>query len=100
MKLHMSRTEQYSAVQRYQETERMDSPAREQAGRRLGHLRQDLTDSAQKPQLDFLSQAGKLADRLMKGLVEQDTRFKDAAAEQQGRYLSQLNRLLGLGETE
>jgi hypothetical protein len=99
MNLRMSRTEQYSAVQRYQETQRMETPVQEHAGRRLGHLRQDLSDSFQKPALDFLGQAGQFADQLMRGLVEQDTRFKDAIGEQQELYQGYLNRLLGSVES-
>ncbi len=95
MNLHMSRTEQYSAAQRYQQTQQVDSPEQSRPGLRLGHLMHDFGDSFQKPALDFLDQVDSMASGIMQGLVEQDSRFKDATSEQQDSYRRHLDRLLG-----
>ncbi|NEX22073.1 hypothetical protein G3480_17460 [Thiorhodococcus mannitoliphagus] len=99
MNLHMSRSEQYSAAQAYQETQQIDNPEHTRHGRRLGHLMRDFSDSFQKPGLDFLSQVDKIASRIMEGLVEQDTRFKDVDADQQGAYKDNLERMLSSFES-
>lgn len=95
MDLRMSRSEQYSSVQQYRNTQQMEKPEQANAGRRLGHLANDLRDSFQKPALEFLEQARDIATQLMQGLMEQDSRFKDAAPEQQAIYQNNLDRLLG-----
>ncbi|WP_242482190.1 DUF5610 domain-containing protein [Thiocystis violacea] len=95
MNLHMSRTEQFSAAQRYQETQQIDNPEQTRHGRRLGHLMRDMSDSFNKPGLDFLSQVDDVASRILEGLVEQDTRFKDTDTQQQDAYRNNLQRLLG-----
>lgn len=100
MDLHMSRTEQYSAVQRYQETQQMDQPASSKSGRRLGHLMHDFGNSFQKPGLDFLKQVDQIANRILQGLVEQDTRFKDASGEQQAAYQGNLQRMMSAFEND
>lgn len=94
MNLSMSRTEQYSAAQRYQQTQQVDTPEQSRPGLRLGHLMRDFADSFQKPALDFLEQVDSMASQIMQGLVEQDSRFKDATSEQQDRHRDHLNRLL------
>ena len=95
MDLRMSRSEQTSSVQQYQKTQQLENPERANAGRRLGHLANDLRDSFQKPALDFLAQAREVATQFMQGLMEQDSRFKDAAPDQQAIYQGNLDRLLG-----
>ncbi len=95
MDLRMSRSEQYSSVQQYQKTQQLENPEQANAGRRLGHLANDLRESFQKPALEFLEQAREVASQLMQGLMEQDSRFKDASSEQQSIYQSNLDRLLG-----
>lgn len=93
MSLRMSRTEQSSAAQQYRATQQLANPEQAQSGVRLGHLAQDLSDSYQRPELAFLEQAREAVSQIMQGLVEQDSRFKDAATEQQSVYRDNLNRL-------
>ena len=94
MSLTMSRSEQFSAARIYEGTQRLAEPEQAQAGRRLGHLMRDLRESFEKPALDFLDRPAKAADEIMRGLVEQDSRFKEAAADQQSLYRESLQRLL------
>ncbi len=95
MNLRMSRSEQSSAVQQYQQTQQLDNPSQAQAGLRLGHLANQLSDSAQNPALAFLDQAREAVSQIMKGLVEQDRRYQEASPDQQSLYQSNLDRLLG-----
>ncbi|NEV61781.1 DUF5610 domain-containing protein [Thiorhodococcus minor] len=99
MNLHMSQSQQYSAVQRYQETQQMDSPAASKPGLRLGHMMREFGDSFARPGLQFLDQADKVASRIMEGLVEQDTRFKQSDSDQQGAYQDNLQRMLSALES-
>ncbi|AFL72375.1 DUF5610 domain-containing protein [Thiocystis violascens] len=94
MNLRMSRTEQYSAVQQYQQTQQLENPEQAQSGRRLGHLMREMSDSFQNPALEFLSQAREAASQIMRGLVEQDSRFQEASPERQSRYQSDMERFL------
>lgn len=94
MSLHMSRTEQYSAVQQYQQTQQLENPEQVQSGRRLGHLMREMRDTFQKPGLDFLEQAREAASQIMQGLTQQDSRFKDASSDQQSLYQQNLGQLL------
>ena len=94
MNLRMSRTEQYSAVQQYQQTQQLENPEQAQSGRRLGHLMREMRDSFQNPALEFLSQAREAASQIMRGLVEQDSRFQDASPERQSKYQNDMERLL------
>lgn len=99
MNLHMSQSQQYSGVQRYQETQQMDSPAASKPGLRLGHMMREFGDSFARPGLQFLEQVDKVASRIMAGLVEQDARFKSADADQQGTYQENLQRMLSSFES-
>lgn len=94
MNLRMSRSEQTSSVQQYQSTQQLENPEQANAGRRLGHLADELRDSFQKSALDFLDQAREAASQIMQGLVQQDSRFKDALPDQQAVYQDNLDRLL------
>ncbi len=94
MNLRMSRTEQSSAVQQYQQTQQLENPEQAQSGRRLGHLMREMGDSFQNPALEFLSQAREAASQIMRGLVEQDSRFQDASPERQSKYRDDMERLL------
>lgn len=92
MRLRLSRTEQTSAVEQYQQTQQLNQPA----GARIGKLARELNDSANQPALDFLAQARAAVTQIMQGLVQQDHRFQTAPAEQQSTYQNNLNRLLGI----
>lgn len=94
MKLQMTRTEQYSAAQRYQQTQNLSNPEQTKSGQLLGHLLNGLDQSAQDPALEFLDQARQAISQIMSGLVEQDARYQDAATDQQSKYQSNLGRLL------
>lgn len=94
MKLQMTRTEQYSAAQRYQQTQNLSNPEQVKSGQLLGHLSNALNQSAQDPALEFLDQARQAVSQIMSGLVEQDTRYQEAATDQQSKYQSNLGRLL------
>ncbi|SDX87569.1 hypothetical protein SAMN05421644_11724 [Allochromatium warmingii] len=99
MRLSMSHTEQTSAVQRYASTQRLEQPeAVQHAGQRLGHLGRELRENLEPEALQFLNEPFKLVSDLLRGLVEQDSRFLSADAEQQTRYQDQLERLLKFAE--
>ncbi|MBK1718487.1 DUF5610 domain-containing protein [Thiocystis violacea] len=100
MNLRMSRSEQFSAAKIYEGTQRLEEPEQARSGRRLGHMMRELRDSFEKPELGFLDQAGKEASNIMKGLVQQDSRFKDASEEQQTLYKKNFERLLSSLEVE
>jgi len=95
MNLRMSRSEQYSAAQRYQQTQQMDSPEQTQGARRLANLGRDMSDSFSNPALDFLDQARESAAQIMRNLVQQDSTFKDASSDQQSLFQERLDRFLG-----
>lgn len=94
MRLHMSRSEQYSAAQAYRQTDASSSADQGQSGLRLGHLSRQLSDAAQNPMLAFVDQAKEAISQIMQGMMEQDTRFKDAAQDQQASYQENMARLL------
>ncbi len=84
MALHMSRSEQYSAVQAYQQVQEQGDDSK--PGRRLGHMLQGLNDSLRQPGLNFLQDAFDAGRHLLDGLIVQDLRYKDAGEEQQEQY--------------
>ncbi|EXJ16840.1 DUF5610 domain-containing protein [Imhoffiella purpurea] len=92
MNLRMSRSEQYSAAQQYQQTQQLENPDQARAGKRLGHLMNDMAQSYSNPALEFLDQARESATQIMKNLVEQDSLFKDASSEQQSLYQGHLDK--------
>lgn len=94
MNLTMSRSESYSAARIYEGTQKLAPPEQENAGRRLGHMMRELRESAERPEIGFLSQPDQAAGQILQGLVEQDGRFKDADADQQARYQEYVQRLL------
>lgn len=95
MNLTMSRSESYSAARIYEGTQRLEQPESVQnAGRRLGHMRRELRDSVERPELGFLEQRDQAAGRILQGLVEQDGRFQAADTDQQARYREYVERLL------
>jgi len=88
MNLTLSRSESYSAARIYEGTQRLEQPESIQnAGRRLGHMMRELRETAERPELGFLSRPDQTVGQLLKGLVEQDGRFQNADADQQTRYL-------------
>jgi len=101
MNLTMSRSESYSAARVYEGTQRLEQPEQMQnAGRRLGHMMRELRESAERPELGFLSQTDQAAGEIMRGLVEQDDRFKQADTDQQARHQEYVQRLLSSLEPE
>ncbi|BCU06997.1 DUF5610 domain-containing protein [Allochromatium tepidum] len=101
MNLTMSRSESYSAARVYEGTQRLEQPEQMQnAGRRLGHMMRELRESAERPELGFLSRPDQAAGRILQGLVEQDGRFQNADADRQARYREYVERLLSSLEPE
>lgn len=95
MELSMSQTQQYTAAQAYRQTQRMDTPDEDQrSGLRLGQLINDMRDRFSQSVLDFLDKPAEVGAGLMRGLVEQDTRMKDAAPESRERLQANLADLL------
>ncbi|WP_417581293.1 DUF5610 domain-containing protein [Nitrincola sp.] len=93
--LSMTRTEVRSVASQYQQTQQLsDAEDQPTSGRRLEQLMQQLKEQINSPLLDFVQQQQDFAKSLMQALVEQDTRFKQADAEQQGRYRDNLGSLL------
>lgn len=101
MNLTMSRSESYSAARVYEGTQRLEQPESVQnAGRRLGHMMRELRESAERPELGFLNQPEQAAGQILQGLVGQDSRFKEADADQQALYQEYVQRLLSSLEPE
>jgi len=93
--LSLTRTEVRSMASQYQQTEKLtDQVEDDRPGRRLGQLVQELRDQFNNRMLEFVQDQMGFGKSLMQSLVEQDTRFKLADAEQQGRYQDNLGKLL------
>jgi len=93
MELNMSSSTRYTAAQRYQETQQLADTSQNQPGRRLGQFMREMQDRFSQPGLEFLENAMGSGANLLQGLVEQDSRFQTADAEQQALYREQLGRL-------
>lgn len=93
MTLDMSYTRQYASVASYEQVSQLDQVA-DKPGRRLGHLMKDMAESFGAPSLGNLMAPGQLGRELFEGLVNQDSRYIDAAAELQDRYATNLRTLL------
>lgn len=95
LELSMSQSQQYTAAQAYRETQRNAAPAEEQRpGLRLGQLINDMRDRFSQSVLDFLDKPQEVGSGLMRGLVEQDTRMRDAPADSRERMRANLENLL------
>lgn len=93
--LSLTRTEVRSVASQYQQTQQLsDADNQSRPGQRLGQLMQQLKEQINSPLLDFVQQQQAFGKSLMQSLVEQDTRFKQADTEQQGRYRDNLGSLL------
>ncbi|MBN2885356.1 MAG: hypothetical protein JXM75_01445, partial [Chromatiaceae bacterium] len=93
MELNMSSSSRYASAQRYQETQQLADASQNQPGRRLGQFMREMQDRFSQPGLEFLENAMGSGANLLQGLVEQDSRFQTADAEQQALYREQLGRL-------
>lgn len=97
--LSLSRTEVRSMASQYQQTQQLTDQAEDQRpGRRLGQLVQELRDQFNNRMLEFVEGQMGFGTSLMQSLVEQDSRFKLADTEQQGRYQDNLGKLLAAVE--
>ncbi|WP_018872486.1 DUF5610 domain-containing protein [Thioalkalivibrio sp. ALJ16] len=94
MDLRMTRTEVYRMAQAYEQTQKIDAPEQSAPVRRLGQLIEALRESLKTPELPFAGDALTGAGPILQTLVEQDTRFKTAAAAQQEAFRKNLERLL------
>ncbi|MCG5493878.1 DUF5610 domain-containing protein [Ectothiorhodospira variabilis] len=94
MDLNMTRTETYKMAQSYEQTRQMESPEQSMPGRRIGQLMEAMQERFNQPSLQFLANPMDDGGLIMKTLVEQDTRFKEAATEQQERFQENMARLL------
>ncbi|WP_151704436.1 DUF5610 domain-containing protein [Nitrincola alkalilacustris] len=95
MDLKMMRVEQYSAASQYQQTEQLDQPQENRGAQLLEQLMQELYQQFNNSMLSFLEDSRSAGASIMQALAEQDTRFKDADADQKSRYQDNLERLLG-----
>lgn len=94
MDLNMTRTETYRMAQSYEQTRQMESPETAMPARRLGQLMESMQERFNLPPLQFLANPMDDGGLIMKTLVEQDARFKEAATEQQERFQENMARLL------
>ncbi|MBK1694971.1 hypothetical protein CKO09_09490 [Chromatium weissei] len=99
MRLRLSRSEQTTAVNQYQQTQQLNNPVNNSVEQRIGKLARELNDAAKQPALDFLAQARAAVNEIMRGLVQQDSRLQTASSDQQATYQNHLNRLLGINST-
>jgi hypothetical protein len=93
MEVNMTKVERYSLAQSYQQNQQLDSPEHSKPGRRLGQLMQEMNQRFNESVLEFLDQYQNTAEKIMRTLVEQDSRFKDADQAQQQVLGDHLQRL-------
>ncbi|WP_026340653.1 DUF5610 domain-containing protein [Thioalkalivibrio sp. ALJT] len=97
MELRMTRTEVSRMAQAYEQTRQIDAPEQSAQGQRLGQLIEALRESLKAPGLPFADEANQAitaAGPILQTLMEQDTRFKTAATDQQENFRKNLDRLL------
>lgn len=94
MELSMTRTETYHMTQAYEQTQQIDAPEHSRAARRLGQLAEAMRERFNLPALQFLDNPVEAGGQIMNTLMEQDSRFKEAAAERQQQFQDNLARLL------
>ncbi|EIC22662.1 hypothetical protein Thi970DRAFT_02940 [Thiorhodovibrio frisius] len=93
--LNMSQSQQYTAAKAYRQTQQIEAPAEEQRpGMRLGQLMNEMRDRFSQSMLDFLDNPEEAGAGIMRGLVEQDTRMRDAPPESRQRMQANLSDLL------
>ncbi|WPL16693.1 hypothetical protein Thiowin_01662 [Thiorhodovibrio winogradskyi] len=93
--INMSQSRQYTAAQAYRQTQQIDTPAEEQRpGMRLGQLMNEMRESFNESMLDFLENPREVGAGIMRGLVEQDSRMREAPPESRERMQANLNDLL------
>lgn len=93
MSLRLTQTTQSAAASQYQRVEQLDQPP---SAKKLGHLLQDISTAAQRPELGFLENAQDLGQQLLDNLTRQDIRYSAAEPEKQARYDQHLNMLTQL----
>ncbi|MGB0467405.1 MAG: hypothetical protein ACPGF7_07755 [Pontibacterium sp.] len=96
MELHMSRSEQYSAVSAYEQVQQFDEQAL--SGQRLGHMMDMMNQQRQEPALSFIDQLSSLQAQIVDNLVQQDSRYQDADKEGRNQYDENRNTLYSLLE--
>lgn len=93
--VNMSQSQQYTAAQAYRQTQQIEAPAEEQRpGMRLGQLMNEMRESFNQSILSFLENPQEVGTNMMRGLVEQDTRMRDAPPESRQRMQANLENLL------
>lgn len=95
MNLQLTRSEHYSAVTAYEQVRDLENenPA---PGRKLGQMMQDLSGRLAKPELDFMESPFGFAKELLSGLIQQDTRVKDADEDSRSLLQQRLESLRGI----
>ncbi|WP_432698274.1 DUF5610 domain-containing protein [Marinobacterium sp. YM272] len=93
MQLDMSYTRQYASISSYEQVSQLEQTA-DKPGRRLGHLMKEVAQSFGAPSLGNLLAPGQLGRDLFEALVNQDSRYIEAPAEEQERYADNLRTLL------
>ncbi len=93
MNLTLTRSESYSSVAAYEKVGQLgdgSEGADKNAGRKLGHMLQELKDSMANPGLGFLQSRGDFSQDLLGGLLSQDSRFKGADDDKQALFESNI----------
>lgn len=77
MNLQLTRSESYTAVSAYEQVQNFED-SNQGPGRKLGQMMGDFAGRLANPGLDFMESPFGFGKELMSGLIEQDTRVKEA----------------------
>ncbi len=95
--LNMNHTEHYSiATAAYTKVQNQLPTETAKPELRLGHLMQEMREQFNRDVLAFLQQPQQAAGKLLHNLIEQDSRFKEADADQRSLFGRNLQRLLSM----
>lgn len=99
--VNMSQTQQYTAARAYRETQQIERPEAEQRpGLRLGQLMNEMRERFNQAALSFLEQPEAAGVSLMRALVEQDARMREADSDKREPLQANLDTLLGARSAE
>ncbi|MEH6824358.1 MAG: DUF5610 domain-containing protein [Motiliproteus sp.] len=77
MNLQLTRSESYTAVSAYEQVQSLEN-TNPGPGRKLGQMMHDLAGRLANPALGFIASPAEFGKELMSGLIEQDSRVKEA----------------------
>lgn len=94
MELHMSRSQQYTAVAAYQEVQQVGEHGNN--SQKLGQMTDMLNQQRQDSGLNFIDQLSSLQEQILDSLVENDTRYREADEDAKDKYDENRNTLYSM----